>query len=212
MAVTGFYGWPAVQDRHLSWQQLRILASTSLLPWIYLGDFNEILYSTEMKGGSRMQWQMNNFRDAVDECGLRDLPYEGYEFTFDNGQGGDANRQCRLDRAMVTGAWSDKFPYAKLFHLDREWSDHAHIKVLLNGRVDSDERAPKLFRFEQIWVGQDGCEDAVRRAWEYEDGELISSLQRCASELQKWKGISIGKIMRDLQKKRARLRALNEGG
>ncbi|XP_074297688.1 uncharacterized protein LOC141628442 [Silene latifolia] len=101
--VTGFYGWPAVQDRHLSWQQLRILASTSLLPWMCLGDFNEILYSTEMKGGSRMQWQMNNIRDAVDECGLRDLPYEGYAFTFDNGQAGDANRQCRLDRAMVNG-------------------------------------------------------------------------------------------------------------
>ncbi|XP_074300455.1 uncharacterized protein LOC141631720 [Silene latifolia] len=146
-----------------------------------------------MKGGSCMQWQMNNFRDAVDECGLRDLPYEGYEFTFDNGQEGDANRQCRLDRAMVNEEWSDKFPYAKLLHLDREWSDHAPIKVLFNGRGDSDGRPPKMFRFEQIWVGQDGCEDAVRRAWEEEDGELITLLHRCVSELQKWKGVSIGK-------------------
>ncbi|XP_074267252.1 uncharacterized protein LOC141590575 [Silene latifolia] len=165
-----------------------------------------------MKGGSRLQWQMNNFRDAVDECGLRDLPYEGYDFTFDNGQVGDANRQCRLDRAMVNGTWSDTFPYAKLLHLDREWSDHAPIKVLLNGRGDSDGRAPKRFRFEQIWVGQDGCEDAVKRAWNDGDFELMSTLQQCANELQNWKGISIGKVMRDLKLKRARLKVLNEGG
>ncbi|XP_074300606.1 uncharacterized protein LOC141631893 [Silene latifolia] len=155
---------------------------------------------------------MNNFRYAVDDCGLRDLPYEGYAFTFDNGQEGDANRQCRLDRAMVNGEWSDKFPYAKLLHLDREWSDHAPIKALLNGRRDAEGRAPKMFRFEQIWVGHDGCEDVVKRAWETEDGELISSLQRCAIELQNWKGVSIGKVMRDLQKKRKRLKWLNEGG
>ncbi|XP_074303359.1 uncharacterized protein LOC141637839 [Silene latifolia] len=154
---------------------------------------------------------MNNFRDAVDECGLRDLPYEGYAFTFDNGQAGDANRQCRLDRAMVNGGWSDKFPYAKLLHLDREWSDHAPIKVLFNGRGESEGRAPKMFRFEQIWVGQDGCEEAVKRAWEVDNRELLNSLQRCATELKEWKGGTIGKVMRDLQKKRKRLKFLNEG-
>ncbi|XP_074265989.1 uncharacterized protein LOC141588446 [Silene latifolia] len=90
--VTGFYGWPAVADRHLSWELLRVLNRQSSLPWICVGDFNEVLYSTEMKGGSRAQWQMNNFQAAVDECGLRDVSWEGYQFTWDNGQVGDANR------------------------------------------------------------------------------------------------------------------------
>ncbi|KAK9749818.1 hypothetical protein RND81_02G152700 [Saponaria officinalis] len=210
--LTGFYGWPAIQDRHLSWQQLRILASALQLSWLCLGDFNEILYSTEMKGGTRLQWQMNNFRDAVDECGLQDLPYEGYEFTYDNGQEGEANRQSRLDRAMVSGGWTDLFPYAKLLHLDREGSDHAPIKVLLDGREERVERARKRFRFEQIWVGEDGCEEAVRKAWANDDENLLDSINHCARELQRWKGVSIGKIMRDLQKKRKRLKILNEGG
>ncbi|XP_074300496.1 uncharacterized protein LOC141631773 [Silene latifolia] len=129
--VTGFYGWPAVSDCHLSWELLRLLNTKSSLPWLYIGDFNEILYSTEMKGGSQPQWQMNNFHAAMDECGLR-VSWEGYQFTFDNGQRGDANRQCVLDRAMGTNSWFELFPYAKLFHLVREWSNHAPIRLVLD--------------------------------------------------------------------------------
>ncbi|XP_074284297.1 uncharacterized protein LOC141608848 [Silene latifolia] len=99
--VTGFYGWPAVADRHLSWQLLCILGRQSSLPWICIGDYNEILYANEMKGGQRAQWQMDNFREAVDDCGLVDVRYEGYSFTWDNGQAGADNRQCRIDRAMA---------------------------------------------------------------------------------------------------------------
>ncbi|XP_074300329.1 uncharacterized protein LOC141631575 [Silene latifolia] len=115
--VTGFYGWPAVADRHLSWQLLRILGRQSSLPWMCIGDFNEILFANEMKGGNRAQWQMNNFREAVEECGLADIQYEGYGYTWDNGQAGEANRQSRIDRAMGTGEWKDKLRMLDLFIL-----------------------------------------------------------------------------------------------
>ncbi|XP_074313444.1 uncharacterized protein LOC141648616 [Silene latifolia] len=174
--VTGFYGCPAVSDRHLSWDLLRVLKTQSVLPWVCLGDFNEILYSTKMKGVSRAQWQMNNFHAAVDECGLRDIRWEGYQFTFDNGQAGDDNRQSMIDRAMCTDAWLDLFPYAKLLHLDREWSDHAPIKLLLYSR-NSTEGPKKSFRFEQIWIGEEGCEEAVVRGVEKGGGELVSTLR-----------------------------------
>ncbi|XP_074306422.1 uncharacterized protein LOC141641666 [Silene latifolia] len=102
--VTGFYGWPVVADRHLSWKLLRILGSQSSLPWMCIGDYNEILFADEMKGGQRAQWQMNNFREAVDNCGLADISFEGYKFTWDNGQAGEDNRQSRIDRAMEESA------------------------------------------------------------------------------------------------------------
>ncbi|XP_074265127.1 uncharacterized protein LOC141587551 [Silene latifolia] len=153
--VTGFYGWPTVADRHLSWELLKVLEKQSTLPWLCIGDFNEILYSTEMKGGSRAQWQMNNFQAAVDECGLKDVGWEGYMFSFDNGQSGDANRQSRIDRAMSTEAWLDLFPYAKLINLDREWSDHAPIKLVFDRR-EACHTVKRRFKFEQIWVGEEG--------------------------------------------------------
>ncbi|XP_074278070.1 uncharacterized protein LOC141601676 [Silene latifolia] len=189
---TWFYGWPAVQDRHLSWRQLRLLAGDSTGPWLCIGDYNEVLYFSEMKGGPRVQWQMNNFRDAVDEVGLRDLQFQGYECTFDNGQEGDNNRQSRIDRAMITESWSEIYPFAKLFHLDREWSDHAPIKVMFDARI-RDEGGSKLFRFEHIWVGEDGCEEAMARGWGSGDGKLLDLINGYARELIRWKCISIGR-------------------
>ncbi|XP_074293319.1 uncharacterized protein LOC141620310 [Silene latifolia] len=149
--VTGFYGWPSVSDRHLSWALLRLLHGQSSLPWICIGDFNEILYSTEMKGGSRAQWKMNNFQAAIDDCGLKDMAWEGYAYTFDNGQAGDANRQCLLDRTLCSESWLDLFPYAKLFHLDREWSDHAPIRLAFDRREIGGKTRTR-FRFEQVWI------------------------------------------------------------
>ncbi|XP_074265224.1 uncharacterized protein LOC141587646 [Silene latifolia] len=154
---------------------------------------------------------MNKFRDAVDECGLRDIPFEGDKFTFDNRQVGDDSRQSRIDRAMCK-AWSELFPYAKLIHLNREWSDHVPIQVVLDKRVkEEDGGRRKRFSFERIWVGEEGCEDTIKRAWEGDDADLMGTIERCARELKKWKGLSIGKITRDLRNKRRRLSVLNEG-
>ncbi|XP_074315160.1 uncharacterized protein LOC141651341 [Silene latifolia] len=211
--VTGFYGWPVVSDRHLSWELLRELrVSNGDFPWMCIGDFNEILFATEMKGGNRPQWQMNNFREAIDDCGIRDVAFEGYDFTYDNGQEEPDNRQSRIERAMGNERWFDMFPRARLIHMDREWSDHSHIKVILQPRPDRDVRGGKVFRFEQIWVGEEGCEEAIRKAWASGTGDLPDTLTDCAKELVEWKGIGIGKIVRDIHSKRRRLKCLNEGG
>ncbi|XP_074291949.1 uncharacterized protein LOC141618767 [Silene latifolia] len=212
--ITGFYGWPAVSDRHLSWELLRLLGRQSSLPWVCIEDYNEVLLSTEMKGGggggSRPQWQMNNFRAVVDECGLRDVPWEGCNFSFDNGQAGEANRQSMIDRAMCTTPWLDLFPYARLFYLNREWSDHAPIRLVFNYRV-SEVKQPRPFRFEQIWVGAEGCGEAVARGIAKGRGCLATVLEECARELGMWKRTNINKIGRDIENKNKQLHKLNTG-
>ncbi|XP_074301321.1 uncharacterized protein LOC141632701 [Silene latifolia] len=209
--VNGFYGWPAVQDRHLSWQQLRLLAAEDTRPWLCIGDFNEILFSHEMKGGERPHWQMNNFRSAANDCGLRDVVLEGYPFTFDNGQVGADNRQCRLDRAMVTDNWLDIYPYARVKHLTQKWSDHTPLKLVLDGREGHVARRSRPFQFEQLRVGEEGCEEVIRRVWECKWEDLPETTNQCAIELRKWKNINLGKIVKTLDKKRRRLRVLDEG-
>ncbi|XP_074283921.1 uncharacterized protein LOC141608469 [Silene latifolia] len=163
-----------------------------------------------MKGGSRAQWQMNNFQAAVDFCGLKDVAWEGYAFTYDNGQAGENNRQCMLDRAMCNEAWLDIFPYAKNYHLDREWSDHAPLRLIFDRR-EIGGKTRSRFRFEQVWVGEEGCEGAVCRGVVKGHGNLVNTIQACAKELQAWKKISIGKINRALETKRRQLTRLNEG-
>ncbi|KAK9671538.1 hypothetical protein RND81_12G037300 [Saponaria officinalis] len=207
---TGFYGWPEVHNHRLSWELLRLLATQSSDPWMCMGDFNEILFSTEMLGGDRSQRQMSDFREAVDDCGLRDMPLIGYGYTYDNGQAEADNRQSRLDRAFGSEAWYDIFPNAKLINMDREWSDHSPIKIILEGGGGYRLRKERLFRFEQVWVGEEGCEDVIREAWD-RGGSIQRCIELCAEGLGKWKANSFGWIFKELQRKRKRLRHLTEG-
>ena len=56
------------------------------------GDFNEVLNEEEKKGGlPSSQGQMNSFREAINHCGLHDLQYSRYTYTWSNGRSGDNN-------------------------------------------------------------------------------------------------------------------------
>lgn len=47
---TGFYGFPERARRKDSWQLLRNLSERSNLPWVVMGDFNDILRAEEKRG------------------------------------------------------------------------------------------------------------------------------------------------------------------
>ncbi|KAA3483928.1 Exo_endo_phos domain-containing protein [Gossypium australe] len=46
-----FYGNPEERYRSLSWDLLRQLSHDQMIPWLVVGDFNEIAFSFNMKGG-----------------------------------------------------------------------------------------------------------------------------------------------------------------
>ena len=48
---TGFYESPEVANREDSWTLLRHLSSQLVLPWVCIGDFNEITQVGEKSGG-----------------------------------------------------------------------------------------------------------------------------------------------------------------
>ena len=73
---TRFYGEPSSHKRFESWDLFCQLNNRFNLPWLYVGDFNEILRSSKKKGGSnRSHGQMQIFKEAIDECGFLDLGY-----------------------------------------------------------------------------------------------------------------------------------------
>ncbi|KAL9659758.1 hypothetical protein QQ045_024567 [Rhodiola kirilowii] len=83
--LTSFYGEPAVSDRIIGWNLLRWLGERWSLPWVVVGDFNEVTCSTEVQGGrGRHNWQMENFRRVLSDCNLSDLGFSGYPFTYSN--------------------------------------------------------------------------------------------------------------------------------
>lgn len=80
---TGFYGHPETGQRHRSWDLLRSLFRPTSASWVVMGDFNEILSSSEKSGGPlRSNPQMQAFRSAISDCNLEDMGVVGGPFTW----------------------------------------------------------------------------------------------------------------------------------
>ena len=78
--LTGLYGHPERSKRHVTWDLIRKLHATSpLLPWCLVGDFNDMLYSLKKLGHvPHPEWLFSGFREASSDCNLHDLDLQGY--------------------------------------------------------------------------------------------------------------------------------------
>jgi hypothetical protein len=152
--LTVVYGEVQVRERQKTWEMLKFMRSTNDLPWLCIGDFNEVLHHSEHEGVTgRSYSQMAGFRDAVDVCGLCDLGYRGVPWTFEKKVAGSSYCRTRLDQALATPTWCTRFPLANVQHLAMVATSD-HLPLLL--RFDSSDRQAKpadskLFRYEVMW-------------------------------------------------------------
>ncbi|XP_030940118.1 uncharacterized protein LOC115965051 [Quercus lobata] len=152
--LTGIYGYSDEQQKSETWRLLRHLYSRLTLPWVCLGDFNEILSSEEKNGGQPKPLPpMLEFRRTLLFCGLIDLGYSGYRYTWRNGRDEEEFVEERLDRVCATVTWSELHPRVKVFHLTTTYFDHD--PVLLDTppvSAPTPRRQHKLHRFEEKWA------------------------------------------------------------
>lgn len=77
--LIGFYGYPVSSRRKKSWDLLRLLATSSSLPWLCIGDFNDLLAVNEKRGSiAHPNWKLVGFQRATADCNLVDLGIDGY--------------------------------------------------------------------------------------------------------------------------------------
>jgi hypothetical protein len=48
--LTGIYGEPRWEDKYKTWDRLRALNHSNNLPWLIVGDFNEIFFRLRRRG------------------------------------------------------------------------------------------------------------------------------------------------------------------
>ena len=90
-----------------AWDSLRNLNYNQQIPWLCVGDFNELLRQEEKLGGAvQNHGQMQQFRDVVDECGFIDLGFVGTNFTWSKHFVDGHSIWERLDRGLANNRGS----------------------------------------------------------------------------------------------------------
>jgi exonuclease III len=159
---TGIYGEPRWEDKYKTWDMMRNLNGNNNLPWLIMGDFNEISFSHEKEGGNpRPQVYMQAFRDAMNDCELEDIGFVGNQFTWKSGR-----IRERLDRALANADWSGMHPSAELIHLDFVKSDHRPILIDTEHRSVPQVKQSRPRRFEAKWLREQGFTEVVQQAWD----------------------------------------------
>ncbi|XP_074336615.1 uncharacterized protein LOC141673774 [Apium graveolens] len=203
---TGFYGCPERRRRRESWQLIRELVDRSSLPWCIIGDFNDIMYVHEKRGG-RVQdrYLLEGFKEAVNESGLQDLGYVGNEFTWERSRGSPTWIQERLDRGIDNYEWRRLFPTVTIKVLEVSTSDHLPLFLELNRQV----YVPKTrrFRFENMWIKEDQCQKLVKDSWEEVMGRsIMEKVEYVCWKLAEWGGGQVKEMRLKLQDYRKEMR------
>jgi endonuclease/exonuclease/phosphatase family metal-dependent hydrolase len=156
-SITGIYGYPDETNKKKTWDLLRSLIPVDEDMWLCCGDFNDILSNEEKAGGnSRSFTQLSLSRNAVEDCNLLDLGFNGYPFTWSNGRQGSGRIQCRLDRVFASDEFIKRFSPIEINHLARFGSEYAVISIELDVCLeDAHTKKPHVFRFEKCWADDD---------------------------------------------------------
>ncbi|KAA3479296.1 reverse transcriptase [Gossypium australe] len=197
---TCFYGSPYLKDKNIAWDVLRRLSYENPHPWLEAGDFNEILFGFEKKGGgTRDQGRMDAFRDILEECQLMDIGYSGTWFTWERGNLPETSIRERLDRGVANEKWITLFPMGRVQHLSFSMSDHCPL--LISKDYPKSYSAQQKFHFESWWTLEDSTGKVIKEAWEGNLESLLQKLENLQRSLKTW-ALSI-KNKREDRKKRA---------
>lgn len=175
------------------------------LPWVVIGDFNEVCSQTEKWGGNpASKSRMDLFNNTLNDCKLMDLGFLGPKFTWSNKRK-HAPIHERLDRGCANDLWFAKFPNSSIHHLPKIMSDHCPLLLRLDHPPLRTE--PKPFRFEPMWVLHDMFPSVVQKTW-LAAFSLDSKLEQTRHDLIVWIKDHFGNVYHRKKRILSRLRGV----
>ena len=131
--LSPIYASPRLVERRIMWDNLSQVAQLHNLPWLLLGDFNEVLSSEDKLGGRRVNLNRAlDFKAYLDSCNLLDLGFLGLKFTWSNRRQISDLILERIDRCFANPAWRLMFLEAFVTHLPQVFSDHCPVLLELS--------------------------------------------------------------------------------
>ena len=154
---------------------------------------------------------MRAFREAIEDCSLHDLGWSGVEYTWDNGQMGNANVKARLDRAFGSDAFLNKFEHVSVRHIVMSESDHYMVLVDFREHVEGMRpRTARQFRYEDVWQTHADYDQIVLEKWQKGSGQnglhqVVDALHLLQGNLATWVAEEFGSLVCTARKLQQRL-------
>ncbi|XP_065630930.1 uncharacterized protein LOC112006522 [Quercus suber] len=190
--LSSIYASPRLEERKLLWNNLASIAPMHELPWLMLGDFNELLSNGDKLGGNPLNpRRVQMFKDCLDTCGMVDLGFHGPRFTWINKREEGHFIQERLDRGFANSEWRSLHPEAAVHHLARTHSDHCPVLLKLDDHGPSNLCRP--FRFQPMWMSHPLFPNVVKDSWT-EDGSLKLNVEKFTADVKVWNREVFGDI------------------
>ncbi|XP_078150208.1 uncharacterized protein LOC144545516 [Carex rostrata] len=158
--ITGTYGPSTTPQKPAFYRELQEARPTSVLPWMVCGDLNVTLLPRDRTDNSNHRVQTNRFRAIVDGLQLQDLKLQGRAYTWSNEQ--ENPIFARLDRFMVSTAWSQTFPNSMQMAISNTASDHCPLVC----NVQTKFPTSNIFRLENSWIRNQEFKELVNYQWE----------------------------------------------
>ncbi|KAK3200122.1 hypothetical protein Dsin_023537 [Dipteronia sinensis] len=216
---TGFYGHPERSQRHHSWTLLRRLAGMSCLPWVCMGDFNEVLCDDEKLGGSSKRWrEMSDFREALADANLEDMGFMGAKFTWSNKRDVASSVLGRLDRGLCNKGFRSLCSRFVIRHMEFWGSAHRpHVLECPDAtNVYNPVKKSRRFFFEECWTKDSECKEIVDLVWRDKGynckiQSVLNNIDRCGRLLNEWNARKRKHLQQNLHAKREALRKACRG-
>lgn len=185
--VCFIYGLHSVVHRRGIWEALTGILGSHDLPWVILGDFNNVKnYDERINGKNVTYYECRDMMEACTTLGLTDSPYTSNDrFTWMDKK----KIFSKIDRVLLNSNWMNErifchTHYPEMWHL----SDHKPAIVSL---YKGDNRRKKSFKFQNMWcvhenfnnIVKEGWTDAPRGSYQFRLCSLLKNLRKPLSKL-----------------------------
>lgn len=136
------------------------------LPWLLIGDFNQIFNWDDKSGRKGSCSTMNDFLECLNGAHLIRITQQGPAFTCTNNRSGSDNVMEKLGISFCKLEWLHTFPSSFVNTLPLAASDHYSPILLYTECIIVLKK--KLRRFENYWLKYKEYSEIVQDFWRQE--------------------------------------------